>query len=108
MRYVSFAMATIFVAFATLQYNDPDPYIWIPAYGLVALLSYLHAFRRPVPATSTLITAIAFLSWAIVSYTQTTGRWWDGEVERETGGLVICAVWSLILWWRSKREVKEK
>lgn len=109
MRYVSFVMAVIFVAFAALQYNDPDPYVWIPVYGWMAFLSYFYAFHRASPPDGTphdsrfmryapFISMLFFLSWTIISYSQTTGQWWGGEVERETGGLAICAVWAGILW----------
>jgi hypothetical protein len=33
----------IFVLFALLQYNDPDPYLWIPIYGFAALVCILNA-----------------------------------------------------------------
>ena len=45
MRIFNGIFILIFVAFAALQYNDPDPYIWIPIYGYAAFLCYL-AFRR--------------------------------------------------------------
>jgi len=101
MRYVSFTMAVIFVAFAALQYNDPDPYVWMPVYGWMAFLS----LRRAFAATSTTtimrylphVTSAVFIVWTIYTYTQTTGQWWGGEVERETGGLAICAVWAIVL-----------
>jgi len=108
MRYVSIVMGVIFVAFAALQYNDPDPYVWIPVYGWMAFLSYRSAFQRASPAAGTphasrfmhyapLITMLFFVGWTIISYSQTTGQWWGGEVERETAGLAICAVWAGIL-----------
>ena len=44
MRYLNLFFAILFVAFAALQYNDPDPYIWIPVYLYAATLCWL-AFR---------------------------------------------------------------
>lgn len=35
--------------FAGWQYNDPDPYIWVPIYGFVALEYGLAAFNRCLP-----------------------------------------------------------
>jgi Transmembrane family 220, helix len=43
-RYVNFSLAMLFLFFAALQYNDPDPYIWIPIYGFAAWLCYM-AYR---------------------------------------------------------------
>lgn len=35
-----------FIAFAALNLNDPDPWMWVVAYGAVALLYALAAFGR--------------------------------------------------------------
>ncbi|HVZ56948.1 MAG TPA: transmembrane 220 family protein [Chitinophagaceae bacterium] len=34
----------VFIVFAGLQYNDPDPYVWMPIYLYAAVLCWL-AFR---------------------------------------------------------------
>lgn len=44
MRYLNFTLAILFLFFAALQYNDSDPYIWIPIYGFAAWLCYM-AYR---------------------------------------------------------------
>lgn len=41
MKLAFFLIALVFIAFAYLQFNDPDPYLWVTFYGLVALLSAL-------------------------------------------------------------------
>ncbi|MCW5899659.1 MAG: transmembrane 220 family protein [Flavobacteriales bacterium] len=46
MRNLYIFLALLFAAFAALQYNDPDPLIWIPAYGVVALFFVLAARGR--------------------------------------------------------------
>lgn len=52
MRYLTITInaffALILVAFATLQYNDPDPIIWISFYLICALVPVLALFRRRV------------------------------------------------------------
>ena len=40
----------IFIIFAGLQYNDPDPYIWIPIYLYAALLCWLSIRKTFSPA----------------------------------------------------------
>jgi hypothetical protein len=42
----SYIIALIFVVFAFLQWNDPDPYIWIPIYMLVVILALIAPFRN--------------------------------------------------------------
>lgn len=38
MKTFNYSFAIIFVLFAALQYNDPDPYLWIPIYLYPAYL----------------------------------------------------------------------
>lgn len=43
-KILSLILFLIFGAFAALQYNDPDPVLWIVIYGAVAFLSLLRLF----------------------------------------------------------------
>jgi hypothetical protein len=45
MKIFNIIFCVLFVIFAALQYNDPDPYIWIPIYLFVAAICWL-AFRN--------------------------------------------------------------
>ncbi len=96
MRYVHGIMSAVFVWFMFLQFNDVDAWLWIALYGSMAILCALAAVGR-VLRTAAIISGLIQSVWAIAVYLQTTGAWWDGEVEREFGGLVICALWSLVL-----------
>ncbi|HEX2534724.1 MAG TPA: transmembrane 220 family protein [Chitinophagaceae bacterium] len=40
MRWVNLVLVILFVVAAALQYNDPDPYVWIPLYGYGALFCW--------------------------------------------------------------------
>ena len=44
MKVFNLVFAVLFTVFAALQYNDPDPYIWIPIYMYGAVLCWF-AFR---------------------------------------------------------------
>jgi len=44
MRILSFILAVMFVVFAFVQVNDPDPIIWILIYGVMAVICVLAAF----------------------------------------------------------------
>ena len=44
MRIFSIILAIMFVAFAFVQVNDPDPIIWILIYGAMAVICILAAF----------------------------------------------------------------
>ena len=45
MKVFNILFSLLFLIFAGLQYNDPDPYIWIPIYLYAAALCWL-AFRN--------------------------------------------------------------
>lgn len=44
MKYLSIFFALMFLAFAALQVNDPDPILWILIYGIMAVVSVMAIF----------------------------------------------------------------
>jgi hypothetical protein len=42
---VNFFLALLFIVFAYLQFDDPDPLVWIVIYGNMAVLCMLGIFR---------------------------------------------------------------
>ena len=40
MKTINIIFAVLFVVFAGLQYNDPDPYLWIPIYLVSAFVCF--------------------------------------------------------------------
>ena len=40
MKLLNLILSILFVVFAALQYNDPDPFIWIPIYLFAAFLCW--------------------------------------------------------------------
>jgi Transmembrane family 220, helix len=55
-------IAGCFIAFAALNLNDPDPWIWVLAYGSVAVLYALAAFGRADRRVSGSL-GVAFAAW---------------------------------------------
>jgi hypothetical protein len=45
MKILNFTLALMFLAFAFVQINDPDPVIWILIYGILAVTCVLAAFQ---------------------------------------------------------------
>ena len=43
MKVFNLIFCFLFVVFAALQYNDPDPYLWVPIYMYTAVLCWLAA-----------------------------------------------------------------
>lgn len=50
----------VFVLFAVLQYNDPDPFLWIPIYMYPAYLCYLKVKQKPIHKMAYLIGFLVF------------------------------------------------
>lgn len=98
MRYVFWSLTVLFLVFAGLQLNDPDPLVWVPLYLVPAATMARAASGRPRPR---------WLSWALaVAYTGLAVWWWPARFDGVTGpmnahttveecrealGLLICA-----------------
>ncbi|NQW30383.1 MAG: hypothetical protein HQ472_07720 [Ignavibacteria bacterium] len=101
MKIALFIAIVLFLFFASLQFNDPDPIQWVLAYGSCAVLSALALYTKRI-AMQAMVMSLLYFVWTIWLLLQTTGVWWDGEVERESGGLAICAVWCAIIFAHQK------
>lgn len=49
MKILNIVFCGMFILFAGLQYNDPDPYVWMPIYLYSAVLCWLAARNRFYP-----------------------------------------------------------
>lgn len=113
MRILHLFICLVFVLFAAVQYNDPDPYLWIPIYGFVALEFGLAAFNRSLPYPL-LLAGLAVLTIYLLSYIPDLYNWikmgepsivetmkaekpWV-ELTREALGLLLCVAF---LGWRA-------
>ena len=118
MRTFNIVFAILFILFAALQYNDPDPYIWVPIYLYAAYLCY-QAARKKFRPLLYLIGFVVFAGYAAYLFFDKTGVLsWAGEhgaenivqsmkatkpwIEetREFGGLaMILAVMAVNFFW---------
>ncbi len=64
MKPLNLLFCLIFIFFASLQYNDPDPYVWMPVYLYAAALCWL-AFRGKYFPIAYLVGIIIYLGYAI-------------------------------------------
>ena len=102
-RIVAALFCVLFLFSAAVQFNDPDPWIWIIAYLIPAALAALaganrYYFRLSVAACASYILAalLVFPGWL--------PEWFDHEEFREAGGLAICVIWLAVLGWRAWRK----
>ena len=116
MRFLDLVMALLFAFAAALQFNDPDPIRWIAIYAAACAVSLvMYIKRRVVPAVplavlviaSVWAMAIAFGGPAASEYEHMFDAWEMNspsvEEAREASGLLIVAVWMIVLLVRARR-----
>ncbi len=110
LRVLSRVMLILYCAAAVLQYNDPDLYFWMPVYGLAALWSWMHWTGRRLPRPWVEIFAAACLASALYVGTTLPEGTLDYRQEElsESGGLLVTAVWALVLARRQRMERKRR
>lgn len=121
-RVVNFLLAAMFMLFAFVQLNDPDPVIWILIYGSMAVFCILAMFEF-YPQKVMIAVLIVFAVYS-VTYFDGVMAWlqsenkaalfdevakmetWYIEEAREFLGLLICIIVLGFYLLRSRRLVK--
>ncbi len=83
MKVFNIVFIVVFITFAVLQYNDPDPYIWIPFYLYAALLCFLALSGKYYPVLYTIGLIAYFLYAAYLFFDKTGVLSWVKEHEAE-------------------------
>jgi len=65
MKILNFLLAAMFLLFAFLQVNDPDPLLWITIYGSMAVLAILAMFKI-YPKRIILIILVLFVAYSLL------------------------------------------
>jgi Transmembrane family 220, helix len=122
MKFLNVFFVIIFLVSAGLQYNDPDPYIWIPLYLYAAYLCWMVVKGKYMPKAYLagmliyLVYAVylffdkdGVISWAkdhdaenLVETMKASKPWI--EETREFGGLMIMFVALLVNYLASKKK----
>jgi Transmembrane family 220, helix len=110
-KYLALFLVLIFAIFAAVQYNDPDPWLWIPIYGMAAAISW-GVFQGKLPHKVFFPACIAFLAGAVWFFPPQ----WEGlhlesmrmkntnqELGRESMGLAVCALVMLYYHFITKK-----
>jgi hypothetical protein len=111
-------MLLMFVFSVVVQYNDPDPIVWMPVYAAAAVacgLELAHRLRWWMPA----LIGLSSVVWAATIAPHVFGQVpfmdmfsaWEMKNEgieesREMYGLLIVAVWMVVLAVANRRSVK--
>ena len=124
MKIFNIGFCIVFVLFAAVQYNDPDPYIWMPIYIYSAALCWLAFKNKFYPSAYLLGIAVygVYATYKIfdqnglidcmtkhhaenIAETMKAGKPWIEET-REFFGLVILIVVLLIDYAYAKGKTK--
>lgn len=107
MRVVYGALCLVLLLFAAVQYNDPDPEVWMPIYGIPGLLAGIAAWRpaavqygvlRTIVLACTLLALLGvYRYWPQSDNFWNIDVWWGDEGAREGMGMMIVAAAMLIL-----------
>ncbi len=94
---------------AVLQYNDPDPILWMVIYGMTALISFAFAMEK-ISYLVPLLMGVLFLVGAIYVFPDTFEGFTIGEGDiknieegRESVGLFILSAVMFLFAWRLKK-----
>ena len=124
MKFFNIFFCIVFILFAAVQYNDPDPYVWMPVYLYTAILCWL-AFRNKYFPGAYLLGIAVYAAYALYKFFDQNGVWdwmtkhhatniagtmkaeqpWIEET-REFFGLVILIVVLLIDYLHAKRKAR--
>lgn len=113
MRWLSGLMTAVFLLAVAVQWNDPDPVVWMVGYGVAAGLSAA-AWCGWLPLLPNALAALVFTFWFASLATSLPGapseaftsfrmRASSHEEPREAIGLLLCAGWTAFLAWRGWR-----
>lgn len=113
-RGVAAVMTAVFLLSVAVQFNDPDPVLWISLYGLAAAISLAAALGRlsfPWCAGALLLFLGMTALWLpslgdsrTEAFTSFRMRAAEDEAPREAGGLLLCTSWALYLTVRAWRK----
>lgn len=112
-------MAALFAFAVMVQYNDPDPLVWMTMYGAACGTAAVRAGRGSVPLALVVAVGTIALAWGgavaaggpgLDEYSDMFGAWemksTPIEEAREASGLFIVALWMAVLTvseWRSRK-----
>ncbi len=110
-RFLALVFALLFISAAILQYNDPDPFVWILFYAVAAISCLLFFLNRFYPILGLILGVIyllaAFWVWPETYEGISIG---SGDIEniergREALGLLIVSVLMLFFAWQARSKI---
>lgn len=123
MKIFNLLFSLLFLASAALQYNDPDPYIWMPIYLYGTILCWL-AFRNQFYPKAYIAGILIYTGYAVylffaadgvldwmqkhnaenIAATMQATKPWIEETREFFGLVILIIVLSVNLWYCKKRK----
>jgi hypothetical protein len=117
MKLLNWILCFLFLFSAILQYNDPDPIIWMIMWGAAGVACLLYGLGK-LPKLLPIVVGVVGLIWAFallpgIIRTASDIRWNEVFMQasmsnitvewiRECGGLLIISIWMWLLLMRSR------
>jgi hypothetical protein len=109
MKYFALVLCAVFVFFALVQFNDPDPFIWVPVYLFSSYTSFCSYKTYYNPMLLSLL-CLGYFIGAIALFPPSVSNWIFVEEKakslkmnmpfieeaRESMGLIICFLVNLV------------
>lgn len=86
-KYINWVLFVVFLLFAYLQLNDPDPIIWVLVYGIVALFFALSNFVK-IPKIVFYTVILAMILFSLMHFGFFTD-WLKSEDKSELVGEMV-------------------
>ncbi len=112
LKYIPIFLAVLFTLFVVVQYNDPDPEVWMSIYGFAVICSLLVFFNK----INKMILVVAIVFYAAGCFylfppsfegVGTSMKCTPNvELARESLGLLICSFAMLFLFFQVRRQDK--
>jgi hypothetical protein len=120
-RVANGVMAALFLLAVAVQYDDPDPVLWVAIYGAACVVTLVAALRRRIPRPVSGCIALVALIWGgalalnvagLEAYAQMFDAWEMKsppiEEAREASGLFIVAAWMSLLFFLHDASVRTR
>ncbi len=97
-KILSILFTILFLISAGLQYNDPDPMLWVTIWSIAVVLSILFFFDKISSSVLFVVGAVCFIAFLILfpsnfqGFGLDDGDIKDVELAREAVGLLIIAL----------------
>ena len=106
----------VFFGYATvMQYNDPDPLLWMTIYSVAAILCAMHLMGRLPVRAGLVFIGLIIIHGLYLAYRIIGPRFFDeremigvAEEGREMIGVIIVAAWTGFMVWRTRGRRRQR